>query len=94
MKGTKETGDARVLVTSGVREETDEMTLTQDDDLDTNRSRSRGRPRVIEGPSSSVSVHLSTATHDRLVELSRRRGESVSSYIREVLMILTGTRSG
>lgn len=46
--------------------------------------KSRGRP-VAEVPKSSISAWIPTRLHDRLVQLAERRGESVSSTVRELI---------
>ena len=51
-----------------------------------------GRPRTIEGPAASLSVWLPASAYDRLVTLAQRRRQTVSAYVREVLIILTGSR--
>lgn len=48
----------------------------------------RGRPRVVEEPSGPVSVYLPAATHDRIIGLSRAQRQTVSEYLREVLVLL------
>jgi hypothetical protein len=42
-----------------------------------------GRPRAE--PYSSVSIHLRTVLHDRLIQLASARGESVSTLLRQHL---------
>lgn len=54
--------------------------------------RARGRPRSIDGPCDSLSVRLPVSAYDRLILMAERRGQSVSAYVREVLLILTGSR--
>lgn len=48
--------------------------------------RKRGRPRVPE-PRSSVSTWITTREHDRLCDIARRRGVSVSSLVRRVIVL-------
>jgi len=54
--------------------------------------RARGRPRSIEGPCDALSVRLPTSAYDRLIVMAARRGQPVSAYVREVLILLTGSR--
>lgn len=46
----------------------------------------RGRPRAPE-PGSTVSTWVPSTTHDRLIEIANRRGESVSSLVRRLLIL-------
>lgn len=48
----------------------------------------RGRPRVSEQPCSSVSVRVPTELHDRLIRLSGQRRQTVSEYVRDVMIQL------
>lgn len=47
-----------------------------------------GRPRVVPGPCSSLSVYLPTSVYDHLTRRAERRGQSVSGYVRDVLVEL------
>jgi predicted DNA-binding protein len=37
-------------------------------------------------------VRLPTSAYDRLIVMAARRNQSVSAYVREVLILLTGSR--
>ena len=52
----------------------------------------RGRPRVVEEPSGPVSVYLPASTHDRIIGLSKAQRQTVSEYLREVLILLFAKR--
>lgn len=62
--------------------------------MEVSAPRARGRPRLIDGPCDSLSVRLPVSAYDRLIVMAERRGQSVSAYVREVLIILTGSRDG
>jgi hypothetical protein len=49
-------------------------------------TRKRGRPRARE-PRSSVSTWITQREHDRLCRIAIRRGVSVSSLVRRVLVL-------
>jgi hypothetical protein len=55
-------------------------------------SRQRGRPRCIDGPGATLSVWLPTTVYDRLAVLALNRQQSISSYVRDVLMLFSGVR--
>lgn len=46
--------------------------------------RRRGRP-VKREPGSRISAWVSSAKHDRLIAAARRRGQSVSALLRDIL---------
>ncbi len=56
------------------------------DEKDDKLTRPRGRPRV-ETPLERVSTRLPTPEYDRLVRLANRRDQSVSSLIRQLLVL-------
>jgi hypothetical protein len=51
--------------------------------------RRRGRPRVPE-PLSSVTTHLPTTAHDRLILLAQKQEVSVSALVRSLLILQIG----
>lgn len=64
-----------------------------DEPVDTgSANRPRGRPKTVPGPCASLSVYLPTASYDRLVVLADQRKQSVSAFVREWLVLLTGGR--
>lgn len=48
--------------------------------------RPRGRPRVAESRA-SVSTWLPAGAHDRLIELAKREERSISSMVRQLLIL-------
>jgi hypothetical protein len=60
--------------------------------VDASALRQRGRPRTIDGPGVTLSVWLPASAYDRLAALADRRGQSISSYVRDVLTILFSRR--
>jgi len=52
-------------------------------------TRPRGRPRVLKGtePGSRVTTWVEPAVHDRLVKLAGQRRESVSTFVRNILIL-------
>jgi len=58
---------------------------------DTTRKRS-GRPREIDDNGTSLSVWLPTSAHERLQRLAAGRQQSLSAYVRDVLVCLTASR--
>lgn len=48
----------------------------------------RGRPRVSEQPCSSVSMRVPTELHDLLIRLATKRRQTVSEYLRDVMIQL------
>jgi hypothetical protein len=53
----------------------------------------RGRPRCSEEPLGSVTVHLPTTAHDRIIRLASQRRQTVSEYLRDVLIQVFLNRS-
>ena len=53
----------------------------------------RGRPRCAEEPLGSVTVHLPTPAQDRICRLASQRKQSVSEYLRDVMIQLFMNRS-
>ena len=66
--------------------------VRRDDETATIRPRQGGRPRVIDEPGTSLSVWLPVSAYDRFVKLADARRQSVSAYVREVLIIVAGAR--
>jgi len=48
----------------------------------------RGRPRCADEPLGSVTVHLPTPAQDRIIRLASQRKQSVSEYLRDVMIQL------
>jgi hypothetical protein len=48
----------------------------------------RGRPRCTEEVLGSVTVHLPTTAHDRIIALASARRQNVSEYLRDVMIQL------
>jgi len=48
----------------------------------------RGRPRCTEEPCGSLSVWLPVTAQDRICALAKQRRQSVSEYLRDVLIAL------
>lgn len=48
----------------------------------------RGRPRLMDEPLSSVTVHLPSPAQDRIIRLAQARRQSVSEYLRDVMIQL------
>lgn len=48
----------------------------------------RGRPRCMEEPLGSVTVHLPTSAQDRIIKLAATRRQTVSEYLRDVMIQL------
>jgi hypothetical protein len=53
----------------------------------------RGRPRCTEEPLGSISVWLPTTAQDRIIRLASQRRQTVSEYLRDVLLQLFMNRS-
>jgi cytidylate kinase len=47
--------------------------------------RRRGRPRALEPASSSITVWVKAADHERVAALARREEKAISRLIRELL---------
>ena len=50
--------------------------------------RKPGRPRLTEEPLGSVTVHLPSPAQDRIIRLAQARQQSVSEYLRDVMIQL------
>lgn len=50
------------------------------------QARGPGRPRAAE-PGSRLTTWIPGTTHDRLIALANRRGESVSALVRQLLIL-------
>jgi len=54
--------------------------------------RQRGRPKLIEGEGMTLSVWVPTTVYDRLNALADQRKQSISTFTRDVLMLVVGIR--
>ena len=52
------------------------------------KPKKRGRPRVSEEACGSVSVWLPVTAQDRIIALAKSRRQSVSEYLRDVMVAL------
>ena len=50
--------------------------------------RKPGRPRLTDEPLGSVTVHLPSPAQDRIIRLAQARRQSVSEYLRDVMIQL------
>jgi len=53
----------------------------------------RGRPRCADEPLGSFTVRLPTPAHDRIIRLATQRRQTVSEYLRAVIIQLFMNRS-
>lgn len=53
----------------------------------------RGRPRCAEEPCGNISVWLPNTAQDRIIKLASQRHQTVSEYLRDVLVQLFLNRS-
>jgi hypothetical protein len=77
---------------AGTRDDDAGSPVRRDDDAATLRVRPVGRPRLIDEPGTSLSVWLPVSAYDRFVKLADARRQSVSTYVREVLILVAGSR--
>ena len=52
----------------------------------------RGRPKCSEEPCGAISVWLPVTAQDRIIKLATQRRQSVSEYLRDVLIQLYARR--
>lgn len=58
------------------------------DDPEPAKPKKRGRPRLTDEPLGSVTVHLPSPAQDRIIRLAQARRQSVSEYLRDVMIQL------
>lgn len=60
--------------------------ITLEDDAERPAAPRRGRPRS-EQPCTSVSTWVPTPYHDRLIKMANQRGMTVSSLVKQIIVI-------